>query len=100
MPQTVRILLMAVAATSMSIFVAAAAHAGSTPENDVRAKTIQREFNTVVLPQLTVEKSTYQGRDYKRSTVFQVDTKLTDDTDVLLRISAKQKKLVYIEFRF
>ena len=100
MPQTVRTLLMAVAATSMGLFVAAAAHADSTPENVVRAKTIQREFNTVVLPQLTVAKSTYQGRDYKRSTVFQVDTKLTDETDVLLRISAKQKKLVYIEFRF
>ena len=100
MPQTVRTLLMAVAATSMIFFVAAAAHADSTSENVVRAKTIKREFNTIVLPLLTVQKSTYQGRDYKRSTVFQVDTKLTDDTDVLIRISAKQKKLLYVEFRF
>lgn len=100
MPQTVRTLLMAVAATSISIFVAAAAQSDPISENVVRAKTIKREFNTVVLPLLTVEKSTYQGRDYKRSTVFQVDTKLTDDTDVLVRISAKQKEILHVEFRF
>ena len=100
MPQTVRILLMAVAATSMSIFVAAAAHADTTPENVVRAKSIKREIHTIVLPQLTVAKAGYKGREFKKSTLFQIDTNLTDDSDVLLRLQAKQKKILYIEFRF
>lgn len=100
MPQISRTLQRVITATTVLFFVAAASHADSNPENVIRAKQIKRDIHTILLPQLTVAKSDYSGRDYKKSTLFQVDTQLTEDSDFLFRVQAKQKKFVYFEFRF
>ena len=100
MPQIGRRLQRVVTASAVLLFLAAASHADSIPEDDLRASQITRDIRTVVLPQLTVAKSDYSGRDFKKSTLFQVDTELTDESDVLCRVQAKLKKFIYFELRF
>ena len=100
MPQIGRRLQRVFTASTVLLFLATAAHADSTPENSIRARQVKRDIRAVVLPQLTVAKSDYSGRDFKKSTLFQVDTELTDESDVLFRVQAKQKKFIYFELRF
>ncbi|MEE3331939.1 MAG: hypothetical protein VX246_13820 [Myxococcota bacterium] len=100
MPQIGRTLQRVITASTVLLFIAAASHADSTPENITRAKQIKGDIRTALLPQLTVGKSDYSGRDFKKSTLFQMDTQLTEDSDFLFRVQAKQKRFVYFEFRF
>ena len=103
MPQTLHSLLVAVAAISATALFAAAAQADPLPENVLHGRSLKRdakrEVHTLVLPQLFAPED-YKGRRYKDNTILQLDAKLSDRSDILIRIQAKQKKFFYLEIRF
>lgn len=103
MPQSTRCLRAIVAATATSCLLAATAHADPEPDNVLHGRSLKRdsktEVHTVVLPQL-FGPGEYKGRRYKDSTILQLDAKLGERSDLVIRLQAKQKKFLHVEIRF
>jgi len=103
MPHAIRCMLAVAAAISAQAVFAAGARAEPEPEKVLHGRALQREskreISAVVLPQL-FHRDERRERRYKDSTILQLDAKLGEKSDLVVRIQAKQRKFFVIEIRF
>ena len=101
MVQSVRKVLAATLAIAGMSLTAAAAHANPASEGDLRMTIFQTEVSTMFLPQFREPSpSVVARRPYQLTTVLQLDAEIGETRDLMFRVQAKRKQLLYFEFRF
>ena len=101
-------LLAVFVAITGSSWIAAAAHAETAPDDLLRGGELVEErqlveeqgFHTTWLPQLREENPHETVRGYHKRTLLQFDRELGARSDVAIRVQARNRKILYIEFRF
>ncbi len=106
MAKLIRTLLAAGAAIVSLGLTAAAVQAEPTseevaPEIFVPLRIFDRQMNTLLMPQFREpHPSVTPRRPPKPTTLLQVDARIGEESDVMLRLQAKQKQFLLLEFRF
>lgn len=98
--------LVAIAAAGLAPAPVHAADDVPTPGfNDANPplRVLDRPVHFLLVPALRLQQLD-QGRPSRRppkpTTILQIDSIVDDDSDMMLRIQAKKKKLIYFEYRF
>ena len=71
--------------------------------NDARPplRVFDRPVNLLLVPQLREpDHRRPSRRPPKPTTILQLDSVVDDDSDLMLRVQAKKKKLIFFEYRF
>ncbi len=106
MAQFFRILLAAGAAIVSTSLTAAAVHAEPTSDGVVSdavapLRIFDREINTLLLPQLREPaRAAASRRRPTPTTLLQIDAPVGENSDLMLRLQAKQKQFLFLEYRF
>jgi len=101
MVQSVHKALAATLAIAGTMLAAAGVRAEPAREGDLSITILETQVSTMLLPQFREPSpSEVARRPYKPTTLLQLDAEAGEKRDVMFRIQAKKKQVIFFEFRF